>query len=176
MINSDNMKKIFLFALMAITSAIGYARDFTYTSEGQTVTYTVLDETAKTCVIRSFDFPSYAGVLVLPGHPMDGTTQFTLTRLNYRASAGCKELKSITIPNTVTYIGLNAFNVCTGLTSIIIPNSVTEIDDYAFHGCTGLTGTLTIPESVKSLGDYAFNDCIRITKLIIPKSLLSIRN
>lgn len=37
--------------------------------------------------------------------------------------------------------GLNkgAFENCGGLTSITIPNSVTSIGMYAFSGCTGLT-------------------------------------
>lgn len=42
------MKKFLLFMLGALMALPGIARDFTYEYEGQTVTYTVLDEDAKT--------------------------------------------------------------------------------------------------------------------------------
>lgn len=57
-------------------------------------------------------------------------------------------LKSVTIPETVTYanvtysvteIGFRAFASCVGLTSVSIPYSVYSIGEFAFSGCTGLT-------------------------------------
>lgn len=47
-------------------------------------------------------------------------------------------LKTVSLPGTVTSIGRNAFNSCTGLTSINIPASVTTMSDGAFWGCTAL--------------------------------------
>jgi len=46
---------------------------------------------------------------------------------------------SITIPDSVTSIGVNAFYDCRSLTSIKIPNSVTNIGSSAFQDCTKLT-------------------------------------
>ena len=85
----------------------------------------------------------------------------------------CHRLTSITIPNSVTSIGGSAFNGCTGLTSITIPNSVTSIGGSAFYGCTGLTG-ITIPNSVTSIGELAFNGCTGLTNITIPNSVTSI--
>ena len=45
----------------------------------------------------------------------------------------CSCLTSITIPNSVTYIGGYAFSDCSSLTSITIPDSVTKIGGYAFE-------------------------------------------
>ena len=51
----------------------------------------------------------------------------------------CTSLKNITIPNSVTYIGVQAFEQCSNLTSITVPDSVTFIGSYAFNDCTSLT-------------------------------------
>ena len=43
-----------------------------------------------------------------------------------RAFADCRDLTSVTIPNSVTSIGWSAFSDCSRLTSVTIPNSVTK--------------------------------------------------
>ncbi|MDY2695602.1 MAG: leucine-rich repeat domain-containing protein [Eubacteriales bacterium] len=45
----------------------------------------------------------------------------------------------ISIPSSVTTIGIAAFASCTNLTTITIPSSVTSIRMYAFYNCTALT-------------------------------------
>ena len=58
---------------------------------------------------------------------------------------------------TVTSIGEDAFIYCRELTSVSIPNSVTNIEGFAFYGCTGLK-SLTVPNSVTSIGWQAFDN------------------
>ena len=56
------------------------------------------------------------------------------------AFAYCTSLTSITIPNSVSSVGIAAFYSCTSLTSVTNGNSITTIGDYAFYDCTSLTG------------------------------------
>ena len=73
-------------------------------------------------------------------------------------------LKSVTIPESVTSIGLGAFIGCSKLTSIMLPSSVKSIGAWAFEACNGLT-SVTIPESVTKIDRYAFLNCGGLTSL-----------
>lgn len=84
-----------------------------------------------------------------------------LTVFSDYAFSVCHSLTSITIPDSVTSIGMSVFEACIGLTSITIPNSVTSIGGYAFLDCTGLT-SVTIGNGVTSIGDMAFFSCNKL--------------
>ena len=73
-------------------------------------------------------------------------------------------LKSITIPNSVTSIGNYAFSGCSAVASIEIPEGVTSIGDCAFSGCSAVAN-IEIPDSVTSIGDYAFEYCTSLEKI-----------
>jgi|GEM_PF-6661481 len=74
-------------------------------------------------------------------------------------------MTSITIPESVTYIGEHAFVACENLTQIDFPKSVTHIGSLAFERCSGLT-SLTIPATLKHVEENAFLSCENIKKLI----------
>ena len=63
------------------------------------------------------------------------------------AFAYCKQLTSVTLPDSITSIGGGAFLACSQLTSVTLPESVVRIEDGAFSGCTELTSvTFENPE------------------------------
>ena len=97
----------------------------------------------------------------------------SVTSIGVGAFYGCSGLTSVTIPNGVTNIGSSVFCDCSGLTSVTIPDSVTSIGDSAFYNCCGLT-SVTIPDSVTSIGDGAFYGCSGLTSVTIPDSVTSI--
>ena len=105
------------------------------------------------------------------------------------AFSNCTKLKSISIPENVTFIGNGTFESCTGeltvncnipsassasegafyksnFTKAIIGDKVKQIGSYAFANCGKLT-SVTIPESVDSIGNSAFSKCSKLTDIYI---------
>ena len=158
------MKKILFMMLGVLIALPAFARDFTYEYGGQTLTYTVLDENAKTCKTKNGSSArpgnKVSGNLVLPTNPKDGEVEYTLTTIGTYAFSLCSGLTSVSIPNSVTSIGDHTFAGCSGLTSVNIPNSVTSIGEYAFSYCSGLK-TLIIEDgdTELSVGNYALYSC-----------------
>jgi hypothetical protein len=165
------MKKtlLFMLALVLALPAMALNAGDTFMYDG--LYYTVLDENAETCkvvAVANGTTNSYStllsGDLVIPANPTDGTTQYTLTQIDWQAFMSCNKLTSVTIPNTVIYIGEYAFDGCTSLKSVVIPNSVITIDESAFDSCTSLTD-VTIGSSVTTIGDEAFIRCPNIENI-----------
>ena len=99
----------------------------------------------------------------------------SITTIGVRAFMACTQLTKIHIPANVTSIGENVFGGCKSLTSINIPNNVTSIGDYAFYNCSALT-SIDIPNSVTSIGDSAFANCSALTSIDISNGVTSIGN
>lgn len=89
------------------------------------------------------------------------------------AFEGCKEITSISIPDSVERIGDHAFYNCTNLVSVFIPNSVISIGTMAFGRCFSLVD-VCIPNSVTEIGEYAFYNCESLINISLPDKLTSI--
>lgn len=104
----------------------------------------------------------------------DITFETGITKIADRQFDG-SPIKSITIPGTVTTVGMGAFSDCANLTAIDLPSSVTEIDGYAFEKCTALTA-VTLPKHLRRLGTEAFLGCTALKSVFIPLSLQNASN
>ena len=107
---------------------------------------------------------------VIPASVTYNSQTYTVTSLGEAALHGCKNLTSVTIPNSVTSMGEDVFANSEALTSVTIPESVTSISAHAFHYCRGLS-SITIPESVTSIGKSAFEGCTSLTSVNIPSGV-----
>ena len=65
------------------------------------------------------------------------------------------DIRRIVVQKGVTTIGDYAFYGCKNVTSVTLPDTVTQIGKLAFYGCKDLR-TLTVPDSVLTVEDYAF--------------------
>lgn len=67
---------------------------------------------------------------------------------------GCKNLRTISLPQNLQLISAAAFAKCTGLTAISIPAGCV-VEEQAFKSCSGLT-QISISPQVASLGMHIF--------------------
>ena len=79
-----------------------------------------------------------------------------MTNIDDEAFCRCRNLQSVTIPESVTSIGHSAFQGCSRLQSLTIPNSVTTIENDAFYYCINLQ-SVTINSNPR-IGGSAFSD------------------
>ena len=168
-------QKLFYFAIFLTVLAIPQsvkAYDFSYTYQGQTLYYNIVNGEAQV-TYQNNGSPAYtylSGSLVIPDTVTYNSATYSVTSIGDYAFRGCSGLTSVTIPNSVTSIGYLAFYGCSGLTSVTIPNSVTSIGSSAFYGCSGLT-SVTIGNSVTSIDYMAFYGCSGLTSVTIPNSV-----
>ena len=120
-------------------------------------------------------------LLKYSGNDLDIIIPNTVTTLGaYWYQGNWDEIRSITIPDSVTKLGVNSFNGAFSvppwgtLSTIKLPNSVTEIEGGAF-AYSDLT-TLVLPDSLTTIGNGAFSKCQYLTDIVIPNSVSSIGN
>ena len=109
-------------------------------------------------------------------YDIDGNQKNTpVTRITEGAFCyGVSLLKSVSIPDTVEYIGKMAFAQNQGLTSIELPDSVKEIDQSAFLSCRNLK-TIKLSSTLETIGTYAFSRCESLDTIELPKTLKNLK-
>lgn len=90
--------------------------------------------------------------------------------VNSEEFSGCTALVTITMDNSIQFIGTKAFWQCTSLTTVNLPSSLQVIKNSAFGYCTSLR-TLTIPEGCETLEPHALEWTSSLQSLYIPSTL-----
>ena len=152
------------------------------------------NQKTNTYIISAAHAHSLSGELEIP----ESFNERPVTVIDDHAFSSCKELTSVTIPDSVITIGSSAFSGCTGLKSVVIGRGVTKIKNDAFQSCTEIEKvtwnaenctvaghyifmycenlkTVTFGETVKVIPSYLFSNCGGLTgELKIPDSVISI--
>lgn len=131
-INSFRSKLLALtLALMASVST------FAYDYHGDLLCYNILTDSTVAVTGQSEykTMPRYEYLpenLVIPSEVTLQGKAYKVVSIDQWAFYACTMLKSVTIPSSVTFIGLSAFQYCENLVNVDIPNSVTTVEGSAF--------------------------------------------
>ena len=83
--------------------------------------------------------------------------EFTVTSINESAFSKAKNLKSVTIPNSIGRIGKNVFSSCTSIKDVIVKGTTPPVLlDGCFDAMTQLGATLYVPKG--TVDDYKAAD------------------
>lgn len=128
------------------------ARDFLFITDSMNE-LTTLDLSQATVVPFDMGMALYGTATAYYGNEIPRTAFFG------------KKLTTVSLPNNLETIGFAAFAGCYQLRSITLPATLTYIDDYAFSG-TALT-SIQIPQTVVSMGKGVFSRCENMTSAVI---------
>ena len=152
------------------------AQDSGVTSQ---ITKITIPKTVQHIESRCFDKCENMTEFVIEG-ATDGTSQ--LKEIDSHAFLNCKKLASITLPNSVTYLGENnptsiegsgVFEGCESLTSFKFPSSYASrnLPSFTFKNCKNLATIDWNGYNPKRLNSCAFWNCDKITWSQVPQSV-----
>ena len=93
----------------------------------------------------------------------------TVTAIEEHAFQNCSYLSKVTFPTKLQYVGTCSFSG-TALQSVVLPNGTKELNQSAFSGCEKLT-SVTISNTLKYIPKYGFSGCKNLTTINIPNSV-----
>lgn len=98
---------------------------------------------------------------------------YPVTGIKMQAFIECTSLKSVSMPESMTWIGDSAFAGCTGLEQVEISPNLTAIGSKSFYSCNGLT-SVVVPDKVTSIESLAFFGCLNLESITIPASVTTL--
>ena len=151
----------------------GYKYAYTVNGDNATITkFLGPDDSANpvdsaSTVSYDIEIPEKLGIYTVTGLGKDSFTGYPFAGDWYKFG---RNIRSVTIPQSVTSIGDSAFSHCEKMDSLTINDATTSIGSWAFDECYKLT-TLSLGKNITTIGDHAFYDCRILDNVTIPQSV-----
>lgn len=142
--------------------------------DGDNLCYNYVSQEEATVEVTCLDIYGNAayvkGDVSVPENVSYNGKTYTVVGIGQDSFFGCYEMKSISMPPTVTYVGSDAFSECRDLASVIFSDNLEEIGSNAFVNCSSLK-IESINSKLKILSSGAFAGCSSIENLTLPNTL-----
>ena len=157
-----------LAVLMSMVASVASAYDIQvdgiyYNLTGMTATVTYKEK-------GTSNKNAYSGDIVIPETFEYYGATYTVIAIGESAFWECKNITSVSLPETIKSIGTNAFFCCEGLTSFVIPDNVSTLGD-AFMSCSNLE-SIVIGKGIRSIPYDCFLHCSSLKKMTIKSNAL----
>ncbi|MBR3972424.1 MAG: leucine-rich repeat protein [Oscillospiraceae bacterium] len=116
---------------------------------------------------------SFDATLYIGGNEITVPTEINsepVLRLADGCFAGCEEITTVYLPDSLESIGHFAFEGCIALRGIYIPDSVSYIGEAAFYDCTALEA-ISIPYRIRYIDLDAFDNCDKLYYIFYPGTI-----
>lgn len=97
-----------------------------------------------------------------------------IIKISEYAFCGAVLLEYISIPETVSEIGVSAFNTMISLKRINIPHRVSQIKRYTFSDCRKLE-EIILPKKISVIGGNAFYNCCDLRSVVFPDKEVEVK-
>ncbi|MDE7439231.1 MAG: leucine-rich repeat domain-containing protein [Clostridia bacterium] len=160
------------------------------------VKFTLSEEGGKHYIVKCSGLSRLSGEYEIPAYYGEGDSRAPVTEIADEGFASTN-FRKITVPETVTKIGVAAFGFCPSLETvefaeginlkkfsrgtfgqsanlqqIKIPDSVTTLDGLVFSGCEKLSSVTMA--GVEVIGDRVFENCTSLESITLPETLTTI--
>ena len=115
-------------------------------------------------------YSDYKGDIVIPESVTYNGLEYQVTSISDYAFVDCYDMKSIVLPDAITFIGASAFSGCMSLNELRLPEQLRYIGDYALRNCCRLHG-IVIPQGLDSIPDGVFYNCVNIEEIRFPEGV-----
>ena len=140
---------------------------------------------------------SYFGAINIPASVTYNNKTYSVTSIDDVAFAGCSNLTSVVLPNSIISIGTDAFSDCSNLVNIYIPDNVTYVGSncfsntpwynnqqdgivyigkvaYKYKGTMPANTSINLNDGTISICTGAFYNCTNLVNVSIPNSVTTI--
>lgn len=139
----------------------------------------VIPSSLKGKKIAGFDIGAFSGSDV---ETITFSKKYSGDIISEGAFKEASKLKSITLPSSITTIGIEAFSKCTQLVTVNFNDNITMIDERAFYGCsafqksnsTAELANVVLPAKLALIEAQAFYQCSAIEKMTVGDALTEI--
>lgn len=169
------MKKVYITSVLTLFTGLMSFCTYAYDYKVDGIYYNILsvkDRTAEVTNNGTTNGSSYAGKIVIPASFIlqDAGLTFNVVKIGDNAFMHCKDVTSMSLPETIQEIGSKSFYDCVLMSNVNTPKNLETIGASAFQYCTNLK-EFDITSSVKNIGNSAFAECKSLTEAILPGTL-----
>ena len=151
------MKKLGLFISITLFTGQVHAQQLIYRDS---LCYQVTSDSTVMIIRQDWSYDNYSGLttLVVPEKIIDNGIEYDVTSISSEAFRYCTTLKSVTIPNSVTNIGINAFAGCSNIATLSYDGTISDWNTKVGYKVTewynGVSATvLTCTDGTIALAD-----------------------
>ena len=110
--------------------------------------------------------------VIIPETVTSGTTTYSVTSINQEAFCQNKNIKYLSLPSTITYVGPSAFRECSNLLFVDFNDNQNNVnfDNWGhFKDCTSLKA-VSMPDKTQTITNRIFSGCTNLKAVYLPSA------